>query len=278
MVKPGIAVRGRAREGASGRRSWSVPSPRALRGLIVPALLLVLWQVAVERGIYSRGQLASPLDVVAAGRELASADLLLPNILASLRRVFLGFALGGGIAVLLGLIVGASRTVEALLEPTLQAIRAIPSLAWVPLLLLWLGFGEQPKIILIAIGVFFPVYGNLAAGIRQIDRKLIEVGRAYGLHGVQLAREVMLPAAMPSLLTGLRLGLAQGWLFLVAAELLGALSGLGFLLIDAENTGRVDIILLCIVLLALLGKLSDSLLHLLERRLLRWTDTFRGGA
>ncbi len=277
MVKPGIAVRGRTREGASRRRPWSVPSPRALRGLIVPALLLVLWQFAVARGIYNRGQLPSPLDVVAAARELATDGLLLPNLLASLQRVFMGFALGGGVAVLLGLVVGGSRTAEALLGPTLQGVRAIPSLAWVPLLLLWLGFGELPKVVLVAIGVFFPVYGNLVVGIRQIDRKLVEVGRAYGLHGVHLAREVMLPAALPSLLTGLRLGLAQGWLFLVAAELLGAFTGLGFLLIDAENTGRVDIILLCIVLLALLGKLSDSLLHLLERRLLRWTDTFRGG-
>jgi sulfonate transport system permease protein len=277
MVKPGIAVRGRTRDGAGVRRPRSAPSLRALRGLIVPALLLVLWQVVVARGTYSRGQLASPLNVVAAARELATAGLLVPNLVASLQRVFLGFALGGGIAVLLGLIVGGSRTVEALLGPTLQAIRAIPSLAWVPLLLLWLGFGELPKIILVAIGVFFPVYANLVGGIRQIDRKLIEVGRAYGLDGVHLAREVMLPAALPSLLTGLRLGLAQGWLFLVAAELLGAFTGLGFLLIDAQNTGRVDIILLCILLLALLGKLSDSLLHLLERRLLRWTDTFRGG-
>ena len=276
-AKPAIGMR--ARERAPATR-WGPPalSARALRKLLVPAALLVLWQLVIELGVYGRGQLPAPLDVIAAARELAAADLLGPNVLASVRRVLLGFAFGSAIAITVGLAVGLSRTVEELLSPTLQAIRAVPSLAWVPLLLLWLGIGEEPKLTLVAIGAFFPVYTNLVAGIRQIDRKLVEVGRAYGLRGFALVREVMLPASLPSLLTGLRLGLAQGWLFLVAAELIAASSGLGFLLIDSSNTSRVDIIVLSIVLLALLGKTSDWLLGLLERRLLRWSDTFKGGA
>jgi len=137
---------------------------------------------------------------------------------------------------------------------------------------------EGPKVTLVAIGAFFPVYTNLVGGIRQIDRKLVEVGYAYGLRGLVLVRQVMLPASLPSLLTGLRMGLAQGWLFLVAAELIAASQGLGFLLIDSQNTGRADIIVLSIVLLALLGKITDWLLQLLEHRLLRWTDTFKGHA
>jgi sulfonate transport system permease protein len=139
-----------------------------------------------------------------------------------------------------------------------------------------MGVDEGPKVTLIAIGAFFPVYTNLVSGIRQIDRKLVEVGRAYGLRGLDLIRQVMLPASLPSLLTGLRIGLAQGWLFLVAAELIAASRGLGFLLVDGQNSGRADIIVLSIVLLALLGKLSDSLVHIVERRLLVWTDTFAG--
>ena len=127
-----------------------------------------------------------------------------------------------------------------------------------------------------AIGAFFPVYTNLVAGIRGIDRKLIEVGRAYGLRTIEMIRHILLPAALPSLSTGLRIGLAQGWLFLVAAELIAASRGLGFLLIDSQNTGRSDIIVLSIVLLALLGKTSDWLLQRLERRLLRWQDAFKG--
>ena len=274
------------REPAIGRQAFggatarggmpTLPSFRRLTGLIVPLLLLALWQVVVELGVYSRGQLPAPLDVVAAVRELADRGRLLPNIAASLERVAVGFAAGALVATLVGLVVGLSRQAEALLAPTLQAVRAVPSLAWVPLLILWLGIGEGPKLTLIAIGAFFPIYTALVAGIRQIDRKLIEVGRAYGLRGGSLAREVLLPAALPSLLTGLRLGLAQAWLFLVAAELIAASAGLGFLLVDAQNSGRADIIVLSIVLLALIGKGSDWLLGLAERRLLRWTDTYAG--
>lgn len=261
---------------ANPARGLPAAAPRLLRRLAAPLALLVLWQLLIDLGVYSRGQLPAPIDVVAAARELAALDLLGPNIAASLGRVLWGFAWGSAVAITLGLAVGLSRKVEEVLAPTLGAIRAVPSLAWVPLLLLWLGFGEAPKVTLVAIGAFFPVYTNLVAGVRGIDRKLVEVGRAYGLRGLSLVRGVLFPAALPSLLTGLRLGLVQGWLFLVAAELLGASEGLGFLLTDGANTGRVDIVVLSIVLLALLGKTSDWLLGLLERRLLRWSDTFRG--
>jgi sulfonate transport system permease protein len=246
------------------------------RALLVPLLILALWQLAVNQEFYSRSQLPAPLDVLAAGRELQDIGLLVPNVMASVNRVAIGWGVGAAIAIVLGLAVGFSRPVESLLEPTLQAFRAVPSLAWVPLFVLWLGIGETPKLLLIAVGAFFPVYTNLVAGVRQIDRKLVEVGRAYGLRGWSLTREILLPAALPSLSTGLRLGLAQAWLFLVAAELIAASRGLGFLLIDAQNSGRADIILLSIVLLAILGKGTDWLLARGERRLLRWSDTFRG--
>ena len=249
---------------------------RVLRRLIVPVALLVLWQVVVERGVYSRAQLPAPLDVWRAAQQLESIDQLGIHLRISIERVAWGFAWGGLVAIALGLLVGLSRWAEELLSPTLQAIRAIPSLAWVPLFVLWMGIDERPKITLIAVGAFFPIYTNLVGGIRQTDRKLVEAATAYGMRGLTLAREVLLPAALPSLFTGLRLGLAQAWLFLVAAELIGASSGLGFLLLDGQNSGRADIIVLSIILLALLGKGTDSLLQLVERRLLRWTDTYRG--
>ena len=248
------------------------------RALIVPLLILAIWQLAVNQEVYSRGQLPAPLDVIAAGRELQDIGLLVPNVLASVERVSVGWGVGAAVGIILGLAVGFSRPVESLLDPTLNALRAVPSLAWVPLFVLWLGIGETPKLTLIALGAFFPVYTNLVSGIRQIDRKLIEVGHAYGLRGWNLMREILLPAAFPSLATGLRLGLAQAWLFLVAAELIAASRGLGFLLIDGQNSGRADIILLSISLLALLGKGTDLLLARGERRLLRWSDTFRGTA
>jgi len=252
----------------------SLPSVRSLRKLIVPAALLVLWQVLTWQEVYSRSQLPPPLDVFRAARQLWQQDDLLPHIQASLTRIGQGYFWGVLIAVGLGLAVGLSKTVDELFTPTIQAVRAIPSLAWVPLLILWLGIGEQPKITLVAIGVFFPVYANLVSGIRQIDRKLIEAASAYGYRRFSLAWEVMLPASLPSFFTGLRLGLAQGWLFLVAAELIGAWEGLGYLLTNSQNSGRTDIIVMSIIFLAVLGKTTDWLLQLVERRLLRWSDTF----
>jgi len=250
-------------------------SPRGLIGLIVPLALLVFWQWLVDREVYTRGQLPAPLDVWRAAEQLNQQEVLWENVRVSLVRVAWGFGIGSAIAIGLGLLVGLSPLIDALLSPTIGAIRAIPSLAWVPLLILWMGIGEQPKLTLIAIGVFFPVFTSLVGGIRQIDRKLIEVGYAYGLRRARLARSIILPASLPSLLTGLRIGLAQGWLFLVAAELIGASTGLGFLLTDGQNTGRADIILLSIIILALIGKITDVILQRTEGWLLRWSDSYR---
>lgn len=255
----------------------SLPSVRSLRKLIVPAALLVLWQYLTWQEVYTRSQLPPPVDVFKAGRQLWQQGTLLEHIQASVTRIAQGYFWGVAVAVVLGLAVGLSRTVDEMFTPTLQAIRAVPSLAWVPLLILWLGIGEQPKITLVAIGVFFPVYTNLVSGIRQIDRKLIEAASAYGYRRFSLAREVMLPASLPSFFTGLRLGLAQGWLFLVAAELIGAFKGLGYLLTTSQNSGRTDIIVMSIICLAVLGKTTDWLMQLVERRLLRWSDTFGAG-
>jgi len=269
-------VTGVADTSPSSRLRIAIPGLGRLRALVLPALILVAWQVAVNREVYSRGQLPAPLDVLAAGQELQNIGILVPNVLASMQRVGIGWGIGALVAIIIGLLVGFSRQIQGFVDPTLQAFRAVPSLAWVPLFVLWLGIGEAPKLTLIAIGAFFPVYTNLVSGVRQIDRKLVEVGRAYGLGGWALTKEILLPAALPSLFTGLRLGLAQAWLFLVAAELIAASRGLGFLLIDAQNTGRADIILLSIVLLALIGKGTDFLLARAERRFLRWSDTYKG--
>ena len=158
------------------------------------------------------------------------------------------------------------------LGPTLGGVRAVPSLAWVPLLILWLKIGEESKITLIAIGAFFPVYTMISAALRHVDRQLVEAGRAFGLEGIRLFTTIQLPAALPSVISGLRLALAQSWLFLVAAELIASSAGLGFLLVDSQNNGRVDRILLAILLLAIIGKLTDSLLGLFERwAIRRWT-------
>ena len=210
-------------------------------------------------------QLPSPEMVWLAAVDLAQRGLLGLYVAISTQRVLIGFAFGAAIGLLLGAVVGLSRLGDILLAPTLGAIRAVPSLAWVPLLILWFKIGEESKIILIAIGAFFPVYTIVAAALRHVDRQLLEAGRAFGLRGVRLFTTVQLPAVVPSVLAGLRLALAQSWLFLVAAELIASSMGLGFLLLDSGQNGRIDRIILAIILLALLGKLTDSILGLVER-------------
>jgi sulfonate transport system permease protein len=236
---------------------------------VVPALLLAAWQLVTATGWFSASQLPSPGDVVAALGGLLRHGELWVHLRASLWRVLLGYLAGAAAALALGSLVGLSVAARRLVAPTVAAFRTVPSLAWVPLLLLWFGIDETPKLLLVAVGAFFPVYTTTASALSHVDAHLVEVGRAYGRRGAALLTAVMLPAAAPQLVNGLRLGLANAWLFLVAAELIASSKGLGFLLIDSQNTGRTDVMLLAIVLLAALGKLSDAALGSLEHRMVR---------
>lgn len=260
------------------------PRPRPPRragspvlALVVPLGVLAVWIATTSIGhVFPAHQLPSPWQVLRTALGLLDDGTLLRHAGASAGRVLAGFACGAVIAAALGVAVGLSRTVEQLIDPTLQLVRNVPSLAWVPFLLLWLGIDEAPKITLIAIGAVFPVYVNLIAGIRQTDRKLVEVGYVFGLGRAALVRRIIVPSALPYLWTGLRVALGQAWLFLVAAELIASTRGLGYLLIDGQATARPDVMLVGILVLALLGKLSDLVLRRLERRALRWTDGFDG--
>jgi sulfonate transport system permease protein len=216
------------------------------------------------------------LTVLSTAFDQLRAGVLPQHILATMARVFAGFLIGSTAALILGTAVGLLRGVDRAVDPTLQAVRTVPTLAWAPLLLLWLGIDEPPKVTLVAIGAFFPLYVNLVAGVRGVDRKLIEVGRVYQLSWWAIARRIVLPASLPSLLTGLRLGLSQAWLFVVVAELIAATRGLGFLLTDSQNLSRVDLMVVAMLCLAIFGKLTDMLLRVLEGRLLGWRDTFEG--
>ncbi|WP_122435584.1 ABC transporter permease [Pseudomonas viridiflava] len=245
------------------------------KGLVLPVLIIVFLELVVRIGWLPSYQMPAPSEIVMTLGDLAEGSLW-KHIGASLLRVLSGFAIGASLALLFAAWVGLSREAEAYLEPTFAGLRSIPSLAWVPLLLLWLGIGETSKIVLIAIGAFFPVYLNGVAAIRGIDRKLVEVGQMYGFSRYRLTRRILLPAALPGLFTGLRSGMSLAWMFLVAAELIAATKGLGYLLSDGRETSRPDIVLAAIVVLAGLGKLSDGLLARLERRCLSWRDAFNG--
>ena len=261
------AVPDRGRQRAAPRtRAW-------LLAWLLPVVVLLLAEAAGRLGWVTSNLLPTPSDVVRALFDLGWQTVL-GHVAASAARVAAGYAIGATLALAVGSLVGLSAGARALLDPSFQALRAIPSLAWVPLLLLWLGIGEAPKLAMIAIGAFFPVYMGVVAGIRGVDRKLVEVARLMRLRPLALVRRVLLPAALPSVMTGLRNGLSLAWMFMVAGELIAASSGLGYLLTDGRETSRADLVLAAIVLLALLGKLSDTAMARLERRLLSWRDVF----
>jgi sulfonate transport system permease protein len=265
----------RAQRGHAAARQRRL-SFKALLPWLLPLVLLVLWQLSLTFGIFRAHQLPPPLTVLSTTIDQLRAGVLPQHIGATMARVFAGFLIGSAAALMLGTAVGLLRSVDRAVDPTLQAIRTVPTLAWAPLLLLWLGIDEPPKVTLVAIGAFFPLYVNLVAGVRGVDRKLVEVGRVYQLSWFSIARRIILPASLPSLLTGLRLGLSQAWLFVVVAELIAATRGLGFLLTDSQNLSRVDLMVVAMLALAIFGKLSDMLLRALEGRLLGWRDTFEG--
>ncbi len=249
----------------AGRRPGGRRLLTILLGLIVPALILLAWHLSTASGFFRPSQLPSPASVLAAAVDLVERGQLATHILISTQRVVLGFLIGSVLGVLAGALLGLSRIADVLLTPTVGALRAVPSLAWVPLLVLWIGINEDSKVTLISIGAFFPVFTTLYLGLRHVDRNLVEAARAFGLNGVRLLTTVQLPAVVPALFSGLRLALAQSWLFLVAAELIASSMGLGFLLTDSQQTGRVDRIILAIILLAVIGKTTDALLGIAER-------------
>ncbi|MWV59165.1 ABC transporter permease [Rathayibacter sp. VKM Ac-2754] len=268
VVGPSVeASRKRLRDDEASRsrplssRRWFV----LVGGAILPIALLAAWQIATTTGLVSLSVFPSPAMVWTAGIDLAQRGDLGQDVAISTQRVLIGFGIGSALGLVVGALFGLSRLWEVVLGPTLGAIRAVPSLAWVPLLLLWLGIGEESKITLITIGAFFPVFTTVATALGHVDRHLVEAGRAFGLSGVRLFTTVQLPAVVPSVIAGLRLALAQSWLFLVASELIASSMGLGFRLIDSQNNGRIDRVFLAIILLAVLGKLTDAVVGVFQR-------------
>ena len=243
-------------------------------GIVLPVVLAAGWELAVYLG-WSDGRRVPPPSVIfATFAELWRAGELQRHILVTTGRVAAGFAIGVIAGTVIGAIAGYSALIRRLIDPTMQALRAIPSIAWVPILVLWLGIFEASKITLIAVGVFFPVYLGVMAAIMSVDRKLVEVGRAFRLSPAARVRRILLPAVLPHYVIAIRSGLGLGWMFVVAAELLGASEGLGYLLIDGQQLGKPAQIVAAIVAFAIIGKLTDWLIVGLSAPFLRWEDRF----
>src|SRR5712671_2066093 len=217
---------------------------RPVLGLLLPVVLAAGWEIAVSVG-WSNGRLVPPPSVIfKTFSELAQSGELQTHALATLWRVAAGFVFGVAAGTIVGAIAGYSALTQRLVDPTLQALRSIPSIAWVPLFILWFGIFETSKIVLIAVGVFFPVYLGVMGAVMSVDRKIVEVGRVFRLSGPAMVRRILLPAVMPAYVISLRAGLGLAWMFVVAAEFLGASTGLGFLLIDGQQLGSQGRVLL----------------------------------
>ncbi|MDA9506227.1 ABC transporter permease [Bradyrhizobium sp. CCBAU 11386] len=269
-------------QSSDAAESAAVPSrvaryARPVLGLLLPLAFALGWEFVVWSG-WSNGRLVPPPSrVFVTIADLARSGELVRHIAATLWRVGLGFAFGVVAGTLLGAISGYWSLARRLLDPTVQALRAIPSLAWVPLFILWLGIFETSKIALIAVGVFFPVYRGVMGAILSVDRKIVVVGRTFRLSGPAMIRRILLPAVLPAYVVSLRVGLGLGWMFVVAAELIGASEGLGYLLLDGQQLGKPAQILAAIVIFAMLGKLTDWLIEVGSAPFLRWQDAFGRG-
>ena len=229
-----------------------------------------IWEGITLIGIFSPVLLPSPIAVLEAAKDMLVSGILIPNIAASLKRVFVGFMLAVSIAVPLGIICGWYRTLLDICDPIIELFRPIPVLALLPLAILWFGIGESSKIFLIAYGSFFPIFINTLAGVRFVDPIYIQAGESLGATKLQIFYRVILMAALPNIFTGLRLGIGFAFLTIVAAEMIASESGLGYLIVDTQLTFQTDRTLVATLMFGILGYLLSTLLLQLERRMLRW--------
>ncbi len=254
--------------------NWSKLTGR-ITGWVLPIFLMIIWDVASENGWLSSQILPSPREIVQAAIDLGISGELAKNIIASSERAGWGLLIGGSIGFFLGLVNGLSRTADRFLDTTVQMIRNVPHLALIPLVIIWFGIGEEGKVFLVTLGVFFPIYANTYHGIKTADPQLLEMGRVYGLNHWQLFSQIIFPGALPSILVGLRYSLGLMWLTLIVAETIATTSGIGQMAMNAREFMQTDVVVLAILIYALLGKLADMGVHFLEVRLLQWHSGFR---
>ncbi|WNR44075.1 ABC transporter permease [Paenibacillus roseipurpureus] len=269
-----------ARQGAKTKKSLKAQSKASsiaiFRGFLLPIVVIAVWQLLSGTEVINPRLFPSPLYILETFVSMLASGELLHHLRISVVRASLGFLIGGSSGLLIGLLVGMFRRAEDYLNPTVQMLRTIPLLAITPLFILWFGFGELSKVLLISMGAFFPLYVNTFLGVRNVDIKLFDVARVLEFNRLQQVTKLILPAALPNVLLGIRLSLSVAWLVLVVAELMGADAGVGYLIQDARSFMRTEVVFLGIVIFAAVGKLSDSLVRLLESRLLRWQDSYRG--
>lgn len=241
-----------------------------LTGLVVPLLVLILWEVANRLAWVKPVFLPPPATVLTTLYDLIINGQFLADFTVSIITVLKGFIWGGMIGLFFGTAAGLSKVVERLFGPILNGIRQVPAIAWLPLIIMWVGIGDTGKVVVIGKSVFFPVFLNTLQGIRNVSREYLEVGRVYEFTRFQMLRRVVFPAAMPAIFVGIRFGAGLAWAMIVAAEMLSGRKGLGFLLLQAQDLLMTDQVFVVIVVIGLVGYLIDLFLRQTEKHLLRW--------
>ncbi|OLL79027.1 Alkanesulfonates transport system permease protein [Pseudonocardia sp. Ae168_Ps1] len=250
--------------------------PRWVVKTASPVLLVALWQVLSSTGLLPRDVLASPVTVVETAAGMWADGAVQSAVVVSGTRVVAGIAIGVVTAVVLATLSGLFRRGEDVIDAPVQMLRTVPVIGLIPLLIIWFGIGEEPKIVLIGLAVTFPLYMNLFGGIRNVDATLVEAARTLGLGWFGQVRHVILPSAMPQFLVGLRYSLGTAWMALVFGETINATSGIGYEMNRAREFFETDVIVVCLVLYALLGLVGDGIVRLLERGFLSWRPAFSG--
>lgn len=241
-----------------------------MRGLLLPVLLLLSWQLVSAKGVFSSYLLPSPLQVWEALGELWSSGLLLKHLLVSLKRVFLGFSLSCCLAVPLGILCGQSKRFDAYCWLLLEFLRHVPPLAAVPLIILWAGIGEASKLTIIVLASFFPLFLNTYSGIHNCDRRLLEVGRTLGFSLREQILHIRIPAALTAIVVGMQLALGYSWRALIGAELIAASAGIGYLILDAEEMSRPDVVIVGMLAIGIIGTVIDYVFLVLLRYVFPW--------
>jgi sulfonate transport system permease protein len=268
----GKEVSAKQNDGAIHESKWRI----TFLGILLPFVTLIIWQTLSSLQIISATLFPSPLNILNELLSMVKSGELFHHLKISIQRAAFGFLLGGSFGLMFGLLVGLKKSAEHLLDPTLQMLRTVPHLAITPLFILWFGFGEWSKVLLISLGAFFPLYVNTFLGVRNVDAKLFDVAKVLEFGKLKQITKLVIPSALPNVLLGLRLSLGVAWLGLVVAELMGSSEGIGYMIQDARQFSRTSSVFVGIIIFAVVGKLVDSVVRLLEVRLLKWRDNYKG--
>ncbi len=253
-----------------------VKAKQLLQYVSVPLVIVAIWQSFFYLGYVKPITLPPPSMVITTLWDLLRSGDLTRHVGISIIRVLEGFAIAAFLGLGLGTVIGLSRTMDRLSDLIIQVVKPIPPIAWIPLAILWFGIGEESKVYIIFLGAFFPIIVSTIDGIRQTDHKLVEVAKLLEVPRGKLIRQVVIPGAFPAIMTGLRVGLMVAWMCVVAAELIAASSGIGYLIMDARQLSQSDVVLVGMISIGVIGKIMDSLIKRLETRLITWKVSFAG--